>query len=572
MNTTHKRILVVDDSLSIHEDFKKILELRSNGSEELDEMEDFLFEGKKPSKDELIYYSIDDAYQGEEAIEMVNRANVDGFPYSLIFMDVRMPPGIDGIETISRIWKNHPNIEMVICTAYSDYTWDEILEKFGETDKLLFTKKPFNIVSIKQLALALTTKWEIAKKNREYYTMLEEEVKRRTLELEKLLEHMKVLKEKAEASDKMKSTFLANMSHEIRNPLNTILGFTELLELDSQLSAEKRMMFVKSINKSGKSLLRLINDIIDLAKIEAGHLKMINEPFNLNVLFHELQKFFTLEAENKSNEVDLVVDALGQSENFIINSDQTRIRQILSNLLHNAIKFTNKGFIKFGFKKINTKQIAFYVQDTGVGIDKEQQKLIFERFMQADVPNQQHTGTGLGLAIANNLVKMLGGNLELESEAGKGSNFHFTLPLEQIGEKENSSGLGNKDNRPQYDWQGKTILIAEDEEDNFMFLAEVLLNTQITIERAKNGLEAIEIYDSKPIDLVLTDVRMPERDGYEVLQHIRAKDKNAIIIAQSAFAMVEEKRKYLELGFNDYIEKPINIQRMLTVLDSYIIR
>jgi two-component system, sensor histidine kinase and response regulator len=570
--TLEKRILIVDDNRSIHEDFTKILSIKTDALQGMDEMESLLFNVSKPVQQKTPVFIIDSAYQGEEAIEMVDLAEKQGHPYALIFMDVRMPPGINGIETIARIWETHPNIEMVICTAYSDYSWDDILNKFGETDKLLFTKKPFNVVSIKQLAHALTTKWENAKQNREYQQLLEEEVERRTSELSKLLEHMKSLKEKAENADKMKSVFLSNMSHEIRTPLNSILGFTELLEYKKNITEEKKVRFLKAINNSGKGLLILINDIIDLAKIEAGHMQFYNEFFDLNTLFRELEEFFTFEAASKGKEqIEIIKVTPDDGQSYTIETDPIRLKQVLSNLINNAIKFTNAGSVKFGFRESNDNQLYFFVEDTGIGIITEKHETIFKRFMQADMSEEEKNGTGLGLAIAHNIVIKLGGKLELKSEPGKGTVFYFSLPLQKQSTEAPSISLTIGQTTTTYNWEDKSILIAEDDEASYLLMKEVLEPTQITVYHAWDGQEAIEIYEKiKPVDIILTDIGMPKMDGFQLLNEIRAKQEQQVIIAQSGYAMSDEQKHIRDHGFNDCLEKPIDIKRLLYVLSQHI--
>jgi signal transduction histidine kinase len=567
-----KRILIVDDNRSIHEDFNKILSIKMDSFQDMENIENLLFNPPKPAQQKTPAYRIDSAYQGEEAIEMADLAEKQNHPYALIFMDVRMPPGINGIETIARIWENHPNIEMVICTAYSDYSWDDILNKFGETDKLLFTKKPFNIVAIKQLAHALTTKWENARQNRDYQLLLEEEVERRTSELNKLLEHMKSLKEKAESADKMKSVFLSNMSHEIRTPLNSILGFTELLEYKKNITEEKKIRFLKAINNSGKGLLRLINDIIDLAKIEAGHMKFFNELFDLNTLFKELEEFFSFEAASKGKvDLQIIIETPDNGQAFIIETDPLRLKQVLSNLINNAIKFTEKGSVKFGFRESHENKLFFFVEDTGIGIIPEKHEAIFYRFMQADMSDEEKNGTGLGLAIAHNIVKILGGKLELESYPGKGSTFYFSLPIKkQATDVPSLSNTINQTNAS-YHWEDKSILIAEDDEASYLLMKEVLEPTNIKVYHAWNGQEAIDIYEKiKPVDIILTDIGMPKLDGFQLLNQIRSKQKQQVIIAQSGYAMSDEQKQIQDSGFNDCLEKPIDIKRLLHTLNHYI--
>ncbi len=565
-----KRILIVDDNPSIHEDFKKTINIDDSGNAELDQIEDLLFDDNVKRTQVTFKFKIDDAYQGEEAVEMVNKAVEEGYPYALIFMDVRMPPGIDGIQAIERIWEKHPYTEVVICTAYSDYSWDEILHKFGETDRLLFLKKPFNVVAVKQMALSLTTKWEIARKNRDYLLILEEEVERRTSELRKLLEHMEELKERAEQSDKLKSTFLANMSHEIRNPLNTILGFTELLERKKNIPEDRKEKYIKSINVSGRSLLRLINDIIDIAKIEAGQLELNFSVCELNSLIDDLEAFFNMDLKNKSNTaVELIVEKDVKGRDYSIQTDVVRLRQVFNNLVHNALKFTDEGYVKIGYK-IEEDVVEFYVEDTGVGIPEDKLNDVFDRFKQVESSRTEFGGTGLGLAISKNLVELLGGKISATSELDKGSRFSFFLPIE---EPEKPEGTNYESSSPSYSWKGKYILVAEDEERNFILLQEILRDTNIDITWVRDGQEGIDVIleGDKQFDVVLSDIKMPNKDGYELLKFVKSKNERIPVIGLSAFAMEEERKKYLHLGFDAYLEKPVDIIRLLSTLNKYLV-
>lgn len=424
-----RRLLIVDDNESIHEDFNKIL-TDNLPNKNIEQIEDILFGVKIKVKPSLYEYVIDHAFQGEEAIVMVENSEKEDFAYSVIYMDVRMPPGIDGVQTIEKIWEKYPHIEMVICSAYSDYSWDKILEKFGPTDKLLFIKKPFNTIVIKQLTLSLVTKWDIAKKNREYMDYLEKQVDERTQELKQLLKHMTELKEKAEQSEMQKSVFLANMSHEIRTPMNAILGFSELLE-NEDLSEELKVKFLHYINSNGMSLLNLINDIICNAKIESGVLDVFFENFSLNQMLEELKEIFLINllASNKEHlQLKLMTGTTGN--NFCIDSDRERLKQVISNLFTNALKFTESGSIEFGYTILDENWIEFYVKDTGIGIPEDDADFIFDRYAQVSSSKIiNKNGTGLGLTISKNLVELLGGKIWVRSKLTEGSTFYFTHPV-----------------------------------------------------------------------------------------------------------------------------------------------
>lgn len=549
-----RRILIVDDNAAIHNDFKKILSNPDN-DDELTRMEGILFNRHADYGQNVYHYVIDDAYQGEEAYQMVKKADLEKFPYSLIFMDVRMPPGMDGMLTIERIWSEFPDIEMVICSAYSDYSWSKILEKFGPTDKLVFVRKPFNIIVIKQMALSLVTKWDIARNNRQYTRHLENLVKERTAELEKLLGNMTSLKEKAEQSDRLKSAFLSNMSHEIRSPMNAIMGFTDLLGKDG-ISEAKRNKYLSCIRSSGRSLMNLINDILCIARIEAGVLDINTEKFSLNHMMNELKEIFEFEVENSFKSNLRIEFEFGCEYDLMIESDSERIKQIIINLFTNAFKFTDEGVIRVGYA-LEDGIVRFYVSDTGIGIPESDFELIFMRFKQSEVNRDLNpAGTGIGLTISKTLSELLGGRIWVESESGAGSTFQFTVPLVRADADDViRSGSEQKEKE---NFNNKTILVAEDEEVNFLLVKEMLESFRLNVLWAKNGAEAVELFrKNSDIGVILMDLRMPVMNGANATRIIKDINSNVPVIAVTAYAMKEETQKFGNLGFDDFLIKPL---------------
>ncbi|MFW5886458.1 MAG: 7TM diverse intracellular signaling domain-containing protein [Bacteroidota bacterium] len=380
-------------------------------------------------------------------------------------------------------------------------------------------------------------------------------------------------KERAEESDKLKSAFLANMSHEIRTPMNAIVGFTKFLR-SSTLPVEKKEKYLKIIDKSSIDLMRLIDDILDISKIEAGQVSIFNEDFILSDLINQLYESFT-EEKKKLDKEHVKFELVYQNstlKDVMIDSDPNRIKQVLSNLLNNSFKFTEKGKVELGVQ-IKNQNILFYVKDTGIGIEKDKLHLIFNRFHKIeDDKTKLYRGTGLGLAISERLVSLLGGNLWVESEPRKGSIFYFTIPF--VKAKVNGKDTNLSNNRQNiyeenYSFKGKKILIAEDNPDNFELLREILEPTHAEINWAKNGEEAIYMAKEDEMDIVIMDVQMPLKNGYDTTKELRSF-YNLPIVAVTAFAQPGEKEKCLASGCNEYISKPIDHAYFIEIINKYL--
>ena len=374
-------------------------------------------------------------------------------------------------------------------------------------------------------------------------------------------------KERAEESDLLKSAFLANMSHEIRTPMNGILGFTELLK-DDNLSPEEQKSYIEIIEKSGIRLLNIINDIIDISKIEAGQMNVVFSATTLNDLTQFLFNFFKREAQEKGIQLTLK-NTLSDEEATII-TDREKLFAILTNLIKNAIKFTDKGSVEFGYNK-KDDYLEFFVKDSGIGIPKNKQKAVFERFIQADITGKMaRQGTGLGLSISKAYIEMLGGEIWVESEPEKGSTFYFTLPynneqaINKIGEKDLTSNTENTTDK------NLKILIAEDDEISRKLISKVIQPFAYEILFAKSGVETVEIAKNTPdIDLILMDMQMPLMNGCEATEKIREFNKTIVIIAQTAFALEGDKERMITCGCTDYISKPIKKEEIRIKIKQY---
>lgn len=385
-------------------------------------------------------------------------------------------------------------------------------------------------------------------------------------------------KEKAEEASRLKTAFLANISHELRTPMNGIIGFSKLLKDTPELSPDTNKKYLNIINKSGYILLNLINDIIDLSKIEAKHLKIKYRAYRINDLMEELLSFYNSEKEGlEKSHIELKLEKGVNNDDFKIYSDSNRIRQILYSLLNNALKFTSKGEITFGYK-INENEILFYVKDTGIGLTKTDQKIIFERFRQVDdKTTRRYGGSGLGLSISKGIVENMNGKIWVESEKENlpegmpdGSTFYFTLPL-QIPETKHQKNQTTKKTSGDYVWPGKTILIVEDAIISYELLTKFLKSTQVNFIHAENGEQAVEFcLNNRHIDLVLMDIQLPMMDGLEATKLIKKDNPKLPVIAQTANAMEDDRKKIIDAGCDDYIAKPINRYDLLEILDNFL--
>ena len=384
---------------------------------------------------------------------------------------------------------------------------------------------------------------------------------------------LKKAKEKAEESDRLKSSFLANMSHEIRTPMNAIIGFSDLLVDPDTEDGDEREELVAHINNNCNTLLHLIDDIIDLAKIEANELTVFIKDTDINNTLQELFEIFN-ETKKKigKKHIEINLDKSSFKEKFYLKTDPYRFRQIMINLTDNALKYTEIGSVNLGYKILDkTKLVEFFIQDTGIGIPKEKQQEIFRRFNKIETNKSKlYRGTGLGLTITQNLIERLGGTIRVESEINKGSAFYFTLPLD-ISENVEVSKLKNHIIKDPKTWENKTLLIAEDEESNFKFLEMLLSKKGINLLRAENGYEAIEICKGhKQIDLILMDIKMPEMNGLEATARIKQTRPEIPIIIQTAYAMQNDEKECIEAGCDDYIAKPIKKEKLISLIDKWI--
>ena len=376
-----------------------------------------------------------------------------------------------------------------------------------------------------------------------------------------------VSKEHAEESDRLKSAFLANMSHEIRTPMNGILGFTELLK-EPNLDGNEQQLYLKIIEESGARMLNLMNNIIDISRIESGEIKVTISACDIRKKFEHLSDFFKVEAEQKG--LKLIARHPTASDESIIRTDVQKLDAILINIIKNAIKFTKEGFVEFGYEK-QGNSFKFFVKDSGDGIDPENLDIIFERFRQgSESLSRPYEGAGLGLSISKAYVKILGGKIWVESDFGNGSVFYFTLPDSEMIVDEaparNNNDTGVKTSLP----PKLKILLVDDNDISMVYLEIISATFCSETLKARNGAEAVEIFkNNQDVNLILMDMKMPVMDGYEATRLIRQLNKEVVIIAQTAFTMIGDKEKALEAGCNDYISKPLNKEKLLSLVQLY---
>lgn len=560
-DTKASRILIIDDNSAIHTDFRKIL--ASHKDNQVSELEQLVLGESSESTVPRRMYWIDSALQGQEGLARVQEAKERGEEYSVVFVDMRMPPGWDGVETIQRLWEVDPHLQVVICTAYSDYSWAKIIEILGESDRLLILKKPFDPAEVSQIALALSAKRRLENEARSRMDALERHVEARTAELRTAME-------RAESANRMKSEFLANMSHEVRTPMNGVIGMTELL-LQTELGKKQRQFAETSIS-SAKTLLRVIDDILDFSKLEAGKLSFESNPFDLHLTLEEVTTLAAAQANASGIDVSL---RMPPEIPGVVTGDQVRFRQVITNLLNNAIKFTSEGYVLLNVVLQNESEdkvrLRFEIQDTGIGIAADKLDSVFDKFTQADGSiTRKYGGTGVGLAICQRLVELMGGEIGTESELGVGSTFWFELEFD-------GAECTNGNEADPVDLSRMRILVVDDIEINRIILREHLEHRCEYFQEAADGSDGLAKLKTaaeaeEPFDLVILDYQMPDMDGLDVGRAIKKQfgsDSPRVFLLSSTGHDVPVADR-VECGFSECLTKPIRITNILEVIQGFV--
>ena len=524
MTMNNNRILIIDDNPAIHKDFQKILGVESSSVESSAE----LFLGTSASTNSLPRYRLTSAFQGQEGAELLREAIENDDPFAMVFVDMRMPPGWDGLRTIKELWRIDDQVQIVICTAFCDHSWRDLQNELGKTDKLLILKKPFDSSEVSQLAVALTEKWRLQK------------------ELQMALQQ-------AVIANEAKSDFVATMSHELRTPLNGILGMTQLLA-GTELDARQRS-FLEACQSSGESLLSVIGSILDFSKIEAGHLELDVAPTNLlNLIEGVIQSVGSCGANSKPH-VDLICYVDPDIPESVI-ADAGKLRQLIFNLVGNSLKFTEHGNVSASArcKRVDDQKVLveIKVEDSGIGISEDRLSQLFDAFSQVDTSaKRKYGGTGLGLYISQQLAKLMGGEILVESQLEVGSKFYFEIELDIC----NQQGVAQKFNIPP-DIKVATAGLSSKAHSGIL---EMLNQIQIDCEPVYLMRTDDPVRDLSEFDFLIFDCSNDPAKIKSALAKIKLcpkkSDLKIIPLCNADQELTEEQR--IGLGFEQPLLKPI---------------
>ncbi|MDO9510959.1 MAG: response regulator [Bacteroidales bacterium] len=485
----------------------------------------------------------------------------ESFKPDLILLDLMMPNfnGFQVMEQLGAVIPQNTYLPILVLTA-------SIIEKdkqhaLSEGAKDFLTK-PFDLVEVGlRIKNLLETRFLHQQLNNQNQ-ILEEKVKERTAELENTIVELEIAKNKAQASDRLKTAFMNNISHEIRTPLNGILGFAPFV-IQPDISMEEKEEFLEILNFSSNRLMNTITDYMDISLIISDTMEVHPDPIDISSMLTNVCEHYQAVCMKKNLELKTLFP--DNTDNFILNTDEELLQKAVSKLVDNSVKFTKEGSITIGFAR-KDDDIEIFVIDTGKGIEKKGQEHVYECFMQEDVSSTRgHEGSGLGLSIAKGIIQLLGGKVRLESAKNMGTTAFLTLPINTPAasvKPKNSTNAINVGEMP-------LILIAEDDDNSYLYI-ETLLRKDNKILRAYNGQEAVDLCRKHPdITLVLMDIKMPVMNGYEATRKIREFNKDVIIIAQTAFALIGDKDKAIEAGCNNYISKPIKQTELMELIQTY---
>lgn len=562
----------------------------------------------KIQPDILREVEFDSAFDLLDAVSMVRLASQSQVSYRVCFVDgssfhdkESQIVGWEATELLTRLWVADPNLQVVFCSESNDSLWGRLQALLNFSEKFILVIKPFSAPQIQQISLSLIHKRNLIDQSLQQKIEVDELSEQQTASLsdaaralfnskqslEKQALELVAAREKADSANRLKSQFLANMSHELRTPLTAILGYTGLLADESSLDRDKSLDFIQTIQRNGNHLLELINDILDLSKIEADRVVVENIRYSTIRILEDVIELMRVRAEAKG--IELILDDSTFVPEFVL-TDPTRVRQTLLNLLGNAIKFTEFGSVtlRVELDPAVANVLRFDVVDTGLGMTPRQIANLFKPFTQADESTtRKFGGTGLGLTISRRLAVMLGGDVVvIRSEPGNGTHFRFTLTADDL-EGVHLVPLGKADRSPlkmaslvhgnspplnnSLEIQGLRVLLVEDGQDNQRLITFHLKKAGATVEVVENGRLAIESIQSRhdQFDVVLMDMQMPELDGYSATLYLRQQGYRLPIIALTAHAMEGDREKCIAAGCTDYTTKPINKSELLGLIRLY---
>lgn len=453
---------------------------------------------------------------------------------------------------------SHDNVRLIFNTLSKGDTWQGEYHNWKKNGQR-YWEKSF-IAPLKNRSGKIT-----------HFAYIIEDISKRR-HIEKVLVEAKEI---AEESNKLKTAFLTNMSHEIRIPMNAIIGFTEMLT-EKDYTEEEKSKFIELVLENSRKLLSTIDDVIDIAKIEAGQMNISTQRCSANkILFDNLYIFRQMSEKLGKSHLNFRAIQHIPDQNLLFISDPQRINQVISNLMSNALKYTQEGSIDLGYRLTNFREsqfLEFYVNDTGMGIPTHQAEKIFNSYKQIENKERNgYGGSGLGLAISRNIARLMGGDIILESETGKGSTFRFMIPFYEIKPEFISTTESETKKDDKSDWSDKQVLIAEDEDSNFKLLEIMLRRSNVRISRAFNGKQAVDYVNSgRPVDLILMDVKMPVMDGYEATIRIKDIKPQIPIVVQTAFALAGDRELSLDAGCDEYLSKPIKATELYNILKKYL--
>ncbi len=523
---------------------------------------------------------------GPAALKAVELAHRDGRPFSVAYVDLQLGSAWDGLETLQHLWETDGDLQAVLCTADPVAARRGLERLEARHDQLLFLEKPFGSLDVTQFARALTSRWDLQRQMREYASELERRVQERTAEMrlsqERLLETnaaLIVARDQANAANRAKSAFLANMSHEIRTPMTAVLGFIDIVA-DADTSPADRESCIETIRTNAGHLLTLINDILDLSRVEAGELPIERRSFRPRELVHEIVEFLRPRAEAKGLTVTTRTEAHVPTEAV---TDDARLRQVLTNLIGNALKFTERGGVEVVLRLQEAPpappQLQFQVIDSGIGIAPERLDEIFSPFAQADDSvTRRYGGTGLGLTISRQLARRLGGDVTVVSQPGTGSTFEVTIPVTPHDENSlrlvGSSQSSDVDDRIESaEAEQLHLLLAEDSADLASLYIRMLRRRGCDVVHVSDGRQAVRrALDSqrsdRRFDAVIMDMQMPVQDGYSATRELRQSGYTGPIIAYTAHAMTGDRERCLDAGCDSYLPKPADAPSLLSAIQN----